>query len=136
MLDEDNWFVRMHPLKSWSHKKCNKEFKQEYKRDGAITSDKNNTKKVGVDKPEEYNFDDIVQQKKQKADGEACRQRGPKIIPDHNISTDNSQITIFWKKRYLWVMLILKHKWHLEHRKCLFENLDGIRNIQNDYFKA
>ena len=45
MLDEDNWFARMHPLKGWNRKKCNKEFKKEYKRDGATTSYKNNIKK-------------------------------------------------------------------------------------------
>ena len=32
-------------------------------------------------------------------------------------------------------MLISKHKWHPEHRKILFENINGIRNIENVYLK-
>ena len=28
-------------------------------------------------------------------------------------------------------MLILKHKWHLEHRKYLFSKENDIRNIEN-----
>ena len=33
-------------------------------------------------------------------------------------------------------MFILKHTWHPEHRKNLFQNMNGIRNIENTYFKA
>ena len=32
-------------------------------------------------------------------------------------------------------MFILKHKWHPEHRKFIFHSIDGIRNIENVYFK-
>ena len=45
-------------------------------------------------------------------------------------------------------MFILKHKWHPEHRKCLFKNkwypdhrkhlfqsISGIRKIENEYFR-
>ena len=33
-------------------------------------------------------------------------------------------------------MLILNHKCHLEHIKCLFQSINGIRNIEKAYFKA
>ena len=53
------------------------------------------------------------------------------------------QIEIFWKNRYLWQRairnietFILKHKWHPEHRKCLFQSISGIWNIENAYLKA
>ena len=33
-------------------------------------------------------------------------------------------------------MLILKHNWHPEHRKCFFYSINGFRNIENVYFKT
>ena len=32
-------------------------------------------------------------------------------------------------------MFILKHKWHPEHRKCLFQSTSGIWNIEDVCFK-
>ena len=33
-------------------------------------------------------------------------------------------------------MFNLNHKWHLGHRKCLFQNINGIRNLENCYLKS
>jgi hypothetical protein len=31
--------------------------------------------------------------------------------------------------------LILNHEWHPEHRKCLFQSIHGIQNIENAFQK-
>ena len=64
MLDEKVFCYHWKCRKGWKRKYAQKQFKKECKKEGSVAIAKNVVKKLGVGKPEEYNFDDIVHMKK------------------------------------------------------------------------
>ena len=64
MLDIDEYGHHWKGRKGWKRKYAEKMFKKDCKKDGALVITKENVKRLGIAKPEEYNFDDIVQMKK------------------------------------------------------------------------
>ena len=66
MLDIDEHCHHWKGRKEWKRNYAEKMFKRDCKVEGAVVITKDRVNRLGVNNPEEYNFDDIVQMEKVK----------------------------------------------------------------------